>query len=173
MIILPSIFTCLLFIALISPRPGAAAPIAIDGVYTSCATLVNFEPCNDTNACTTDDVCVEEKCVGTVRNCDDGNFCTVDYCDLGECLHDSVVLIGVRCDNQDPCDTRDICSEGGICIGESLCDDGNQCTLDSCVEGECNHVVDVEAPCEDGNECTGPDYCDSEGVCIFGPSNCG
>src|SRR5436190_76166 len=50
-------------------------------------------------------------------------------------------------------------------------DDGNPCTIDSCVEpGGCQHVqTPPNAPCSDGNACTTGDHCDTAGACISGP----
>src|SRR5438477_8928615 len=38
-------------------------------------------PCNDGNACTFDDRCVNGQCRGTPYTCDDGNVCTNNFCD--------------------------------------------------------------------------------------------
>jgi hypothetical protein len=50
---------------------------------TGCVFIVasSGTPCDDLNACTTDDVCNNGSCSGTVINCDDGDPCTLDSCD--------------------------------------------------------------------------------------------
>jgi hypothetical protein len=46
-------------------------------------------PCDDGDACTIDDVCIDGVCIGTPIDCDDGNPCTADSCDpvTGECIY--------------------------------------------------------------------------------------
>ncbi len=58
------------------------------------------------------------------------------------------------------------------CTGS--CDDGNPCTSDSCVAGQCVHAPNAFA-CSDGDACTGGDQC-ARGLCVAGPKalcNCG
>ena len=43
----------------------------------------NTVVCDDGSACTENDTCSAEACVGTDVNCDDGNGCTDDSCDPG------------------------------------------------------------------------------------------
>jgi PKD repeat protein len=64
--------------------------------------------CTEIDSYYTDDQLVED--------CDDGDPCTVDTCENGECVHTQID-----------------------------CDDGNPCTIDFCENGECMHV-DVGAP---------------------------
>ncbi len=45
------------------------------------------------------------------------------------------------------------------------CDDGNPCTLDSCVSGTCAHDPATGASCDDGMWCTTSDACTSAGTC--------
>jgi hypothetical protein len=91
--------------------------------------------CDDGNACTLVDTCVETDCVGgsPVVCEDDGNKCTLDFCD----------------------------SDTGACVHPAIsCDDGNPCTNDSCDPGTgCVHTANVGASCNDGLECTDPDVC--------------
>ncbi len=88
--------------------------------------------------------------------CDDQNPCTIDDCtEQGECIHT---------DNSDPCDDGDACTrndrcDDGVCGGAPvLCDDGNQCTSERCVEGACV-TEDLAVACNDGNACTAGDTC--------------
>jgi len=76
-------------------------------------------PCNDGDACTQDDTCVQSPlgpviCQGSPVSCDDQNPCTFDRCDPanGQCVH---IL--------------------------NTCDDGNACTADACnpQTGACEH----------------------------------
>lgn len=103
----------------------------------------NTDPCSDGDACTVGEVCADGACGGgtaidccvTAADCDDGNPCTDDSCDLqgpiSVCGHtDNVAL----CDDLDACTTLDTCS-GGECVGGPArnCDDTNPCTDDDCV----------------------------------------
>jgi hypothetical protein len=71
------------------------------------------------------------------------------------------------CDDTNACTQNDRC-QGTTCAGDEVtCDDGLECTLDSCdpVAG-CQKVdLDVGA-CETGNYCTN-DYC-ADGACVQG-----
>jgi len=74
-----------------------------------------------------------------------------------------------------PCDDEDLCTENdiwvaGVCTGGTPvdCDDGNQCTLDSCDPEEgCKNVPQDGLPCDDGDACTVGDEC-AAGVCTGG-----
>jgi hypothetical protein len=48
--------------------------------------------------------------------------------------------------------------------GTACADDGNGCTSDFCLTGECVHDPVPEGPCDDGNDCTMNDGC-TDGVC--------
>jgi hypothetical protein len=150
--------------------------------------------CDDGNACTQNDTCSGGVCTGTAINCDDGDSCTTDSCVGGVCLHDTSgcqCTENADCDdgnactddwcdpgvnecfhtnNTDPCDDGDSCTQndacsGGVCAGTVMnCDDGIACTIDSCVDGICQHDASgcecaESADCDDGNVCT-DDWCD-------------
>lgn len=51
----------------------------------------------------------------------------------------------------------------GECGGPADCDDGNDCTSDSCIGNVCSHS-DVGGACEDGDLCTENTFC-TTGVC--------
>ena len=128
-------------------------------------------------------------CIGTGNDCDDGDACNgvegcgADGCTAGEPL---------ACDNGDPCDGEEGChpasgcapgaplvcaDDGDVCNGAEVCDagvgcissggpscdDGSECTKDSCdATLGCQHETDtaaagccaVDADCDDGNACT-------------------
>ena len=71
--------------------------------------------CSDANACTVGDTCTAGACVGTPKNCVDGNPCTTDLCTpptVGcENLNNALL-----CDDGNPATTGDSCSGGG-CMG--------------------------------------------------------
>lgn len=51
-----------------------------------------------------------------------------------------------------------------------VCDDGNPCTDDSCVAGECVSENNTD-PCDDGDPCTEIDTC-SDGTCVGAAMDC-
>ena len=76
---------------------------------------------------------------------------------------------GALCDDGDKCTVGDLCN-GGLCQGglDANCNDGNECSDDSCEPAiGCLHVDNV-LPCDDGDVCTLDDTCDG-GLCVAGP----
>jgi hypothetical protein len=136
----------------------------------------NRTPCDDGDACTTNDICVVGACVpGQFRNCDDGNPCTVDACDPTLGCFNAASPSRTPCEDGNPCTTNDICVDGACVPGQNRsCDDGDPCTRDACRDGECLHVPDTSAPgcsgctdasCDDGDPCT-TDLCAADGACV-------
>ncbi len=126
-----------------------------------------FAPCNDDNACTVNDSCVEGECEGDEALCNDGNPCTQDYCtpDFG-CGYPP---LNIPCDDGDPCTALDFC-ESGECLGGPgpPCNDENPCTADSCQPGKgCFHMALNGQECDDDDACTIGDICE-ESECIGG-----
>ncbi|MCH9033192.1 MAG: S8 family serine peptidase, partial [Planctomycetes bacterium] len=129
--------------------------------------------CDDGIACTTDSCDSATGCTNTPADlqCDDGNLCTADTCDtqLG-CVHDGTGII-LACDDGDGCTTGDVCrgDVSGTCQGTDTsgedCDDGVDCTIDTCdlATGCTNTPVDL--PCDDSNVCTA-DACDRQLGCV-------
>jgi hypothetical protein len=115
--------------------------------------------CVRTFACGANQTCCGGACVPT--GCDDGETCTMDYCDTASstCRHDPQ---NVACDDHDPCTTIDTCT-AGACVGTMprTCDDGQLCTSDSCQPGVGCVSVANSLPCSDGNPCTVGDQCGS------------
>ena len=155
-----------------------------------CVHMPNDLECDDGNACTVLDKCMEALCSGKPLSCDDGFNCTQDFCqpNVG-CVHNgqdnlcddgnqctSNVCSEVNgcqnppadgpCNDGDPCTVGDLCAEG-VCVAGSQkdCDDANVCTTDWCEEGtgNCIHLGEP-GPCDDGNECTVNDSC-KDGKC--------
>lgn len=87
--------------------------------------------------------------------CNDGDDCTADTCGGdGQCQH-TPMSTGSSCNTV--CITDGTCDSDGICTGgtPTICDDGDQCTTDSCT-GSCQHdPVNID----DGIACT-HDSCD-------------
>ena len=125
-------------------------------------------PCDDTNACTTNDACSGGLCGGTPisgctscqtpAECNDGNGCTNDACTGGVCVFTPHFD---PCDDGEPCTENDACASG-VCSGTFIpgC---AQCTTDpECDDGVfCNGVeVCVGLSCASGDYPCGNDACD-------------
>ena len=137
------------------------------------------QACNDGNACTEGERCANMRCGGgTLRDCDDADDCTLDYCDPSSaegCRHLPIdpcgpvvcELPGNPCpDIPDPC--RELVCNGGECemtFPTEVCDDNDPCTEgERCQDGGCTGGFDVN--CSDGDPCT-VDSCVSDlGGCI-------
>lgn len=110
--------------------------------------------------------CVPTGCFADI-DCDDGNECTVDTCDLGTntCNPPANEVDGTSCDSDNGTCQAGTCVDN--CAGV-VCDDGNECTDDpACVSlggATCPPPVN-----NDGNACTtctsGTCACDA-GACI-------
>jgi cysteine-rich repeat protein len=158
-----------------------------------CLNTVNTAPCDDGDACTIGDSCLEGTCGGSLVVCDDANPCTDDSCDgVSGCLF---VPNEAPCDDANACTEGDTCGAGSCAPGAGIdCDDGEVCTTDSCDplvgcvqaantqpcddadactagdlcgDGTCAGAAIV---CDDGNPCT-DDTCDSDGGCTFTPND--
>jgi len=145
--------------------------VCLPGVGCSALPMPNRTTCNDMNACTKDDICVNGACTGGAAvSCTDGNPCTADVCDpIAGCINTALPNRSA-CDNGDPCTRDDICIAGSCISGSALsCVDSNPCTVDSCVTGfGCvNVLAPNRTPCEDGNLCTANDLCVA-GICVAG-----
>ena len=82
----------------------------------------NGRPCDDGDACTLGDLCLQGKCVGSAPlSCDDDNSCTNDTCNAaGGCLHEHSLY---PCEDGDACTVNDHC-KFGFCIpgAANLCE---------------------------------------------------
>lgn len=127
--------------------------------------------CDDLDACTKEDLCVDGTCIGIAIDCEDGDPCTDNACNVASGCAFSP-LTGNPCDDSDPCTTNDTCVDGH-CSGDSInCEDGNPCTVDYCgADGACLHAPGTGALCNDGNACTDLDQC-VEGLCLGQASKC-
>ncbi|MCK6547301.1 PQQ-binding-like beta-propeller repeat protein [Myxococcota bacterium] len=132
-----------------------------------CVHTANRAPCDDFNACTSGDTCVEGTCLGESFSCDDDDVCTDDLCDGRQgCVH----LPSMACGDDNPC-TADLCDAVRGCTNVAVddgtpCDDLEQCTIgDICLGARCIGVnIPDGTACEDGNPCSKLDQC-TEGVC--------
>jgi hypothetical protein len=134
---------------------------------SGCGHSPNEASCDDGNPCTLGDHCSGGMCLfDSLKVCNDDNLCTDDSCgDDGECLF---ALNSVPCDDSNLCTTEDHC-QLGECLGSGVlhCNDGNECTDDTCVpESGCQYTAN-SAPCDDNNVCTLNDQC-AKGWCGAG-----
>jgi hypothetical protein len=147
-----------------SCQPGGALDCDDENVCTvdtcntdsGCQYTFNNEPCNDINACTTNEFCNLGICGGGVAIiCDDGNLCTDDSCDqLNGCAY---LANSVVCDDENLCTIGDVCSQKICSAGPDAldCDDSNECTDDSCIPASgCLHSpVANDTPCGNDAAC--------------------
>ena len=146
----------------------------------SCEYVPNDGNCNNGQFCDGIEVCDPvQDCVvqeGSVPDCSDGVDCTTDWCD-----EDGDVCINVPdhayCDNHDYCDGIEICdlTQGCITSPGSIpnCDDGIDCTIDSCneVDDVCVNLPDDQY-CDNGLFCDGAEFCDPPVGCRDGGVPC-
>lgn len=135
-----------------------------------CIHTDNLLPCDDGNACTLQDFCLQGTCrPGRDRECDDDNSCTNDSCNpFSGCVFTNRTG---SCDDGNPCTLSDVCSNG-TCTGTPMnCSDSVQCTIDQCVDGVCLNVPD-NSRCSNGDWCDGTETCDATLGCLPGTPPC-
>lgn len=108
-------------------------------------------------------------------DCDDGVDCTIDECNTatGEC---SSFADPSYCDDGSFCNGPEVCDVEVGCVDgvPPNCDDGLDCTVDTCDDefAECVHTAD-DSVCDDGSFCNGVELCDAFEGCLAGESPCG
>ncbi|HXI60355.1 MAG TPA: hypothetical protein VNO55_30040 [Polyangia bacterium] len=135
----------LVLFAIAVPLAGAGcvgpAPDGLGRVQEAldiCAVSPEGALCNDSKACTVNDRCMGGICVGMVAPdntpCTDGDVCTInDVCTAGVCAG-TMAPDNHPCTDGEPCTDPDTCHAGKCQPGPpKVCDDGNICTMDSCV----------------------------------------
>ncbi len=131
---------------------------------SGCQYTNNNDACEfDGDLCTPFDKCKNGGCtLGAKKNCDDKNTCTSDSCNAktGKCSHAAL--------DKKSCDADgSLCTKDDICVGKSCtvggklnCDDGNQCTNDTCEKLKgCIHDKLNATPCSLGSACTKKESC--------------
>lgn len=183
---------CIAGICIGSPVPAATYDDANPCTVDSCDPIGGpkhvpdtGKPCNNNNACDTNDQCgacqagdtscVVAACYPTGPNvvCDDNNPCTTNTCvPASGCQYPEITAPpgDPVCSDNNACTNQDAC-KNGICVGVTInCNDNNTCTADSCVSSSgCSYQLLTGTPCNDGNPCTVGETCD-QGVCKAGPS---
>jgi hypothetical protein len=144
-----------------------------------CSSVDTLE-CDDANSCTADSCDAGEGCVYEPIDggCDDGDACTLDdQCVDGECASSE----GLECETDEPCmvaacDPEVGCTSNPAADG-SPCEDGNVCTEgDSCDAGickagasTCDCETDADCP-DDGDLCNGSPVCVAN-ACVIDPKS--
>ena len=140
----------------------------------SVTAVQNGNKCDDGDACTILEACLEGKCEsGGKVNCGDDNSCTIDVCDKVFGCGNAPINEGGICDDGSLCTEKDKCTKG-VCAGvKVVCDDGNQCTVGLCnqAKGDCTVILSDGAKCSDDNPCTTDDVC-KDGKCAGPPMDC-
>jgi YD repeat-containing protein len=136
--------------------------------------------CDDKDACTQVDICIQGKCQGTnPKDCGTADQChLVGTCNstTGECT--SHPLDGPACDDGNSCTKNDTC-KNGVCGGTTYsCNDGPACTTGACNgDGTCtnsllphycliDNVCYANAAVNPGNQCQ---ICDSTQPATWSP----
>jgi hypothetical protein len=115
---------------------GALVALVLAGSSGTAFAVCTPADCDDGNPCTDDGCDLQGACNHIFKNCADTNQCTLDFCrpTTGECVHDSVAA------------EKNGCVTGGCLFGQCLggncypnqppshvsCNDNNPCTADSC-----------------------------------------
>jgi hypothetical protein len=103
------------------------------------------------------------------EDCDNGNPCTEDTCDIGTCIHINLEA-GTPCADNDLCNGDEACDGSGTCAPgiPPVVDDGNPCTEDSCDPacGVSHPPLPAGTECSDGNPDNGMETCDGAGTCV-------
>lgn len=124
--------------------------------------------CDDGVACTLDS-CTDGECERRAEDslCDDSNPCTVGSCDADDGCSFEGLADGSDCRNS--ANTPGTCQDGDCqveCEEDADCDDGVECTVDSCdpATATCRNPMPDDGACDDSNDCT-VDSCDATDGC--------
>ena len=136
--------------------PAAGCAHQDDACPAICGPSDDGLRCSDGTACTTGDTCAGGACVGTALACDDADPCTTDDCD--------VVLGCVYVEEAHP---PACVSDCGFIADHTPCPgDGDPCTQDGCLEGQCQvGLRQFVRQCEDSDRCNGDEFCSSVKGC--------
>jgi len=132
------------------------------------------EYCSGTSATCPADVVLGATtvCRTAASACDAEEFCTGV---TATCPPDKLVDVGSPCNDGSMCTTEDACTAEGTCEGaftctctvDTDCDDGNPCSLDSCVAGSCVYETGSNRVCRPA-----VDLCDVEERCSPTSTEC-
>jgi len=143
-----------------------------DETADACVGTASDALCDNAEYCDGAEVCdAQLGCTaGPAIDCNDGVECTVDGCNetADGCDHvatDSLCDDGTYCNGAETCDAAGGCEDGKAID----CNDGVECTVDSCNEDAdgCDNLA-ADALCDDGSYCNGAETCDAAGGCEDG-----
>jgi hypothetical protein len=151
--------------------PTSDVTKSLGPAVTITVTCDSHDDCNDNNVCTNDSCnCTTPNCGGTCQHvnntltCNDGLFCTTnDRCASGVCQGGAT-----------PCAPPLLCDEANDrcvqCLTVANCNDGVGCTVDTCVNGSCQHAP---VNCHENPDvaCTTDTCNEPNGTCTHTPSN--
>ena len=146
--------------------------------YEDCCTDI-CDWCSELEGCSGCAPKCAGKCKGDDDSCD--GTCPTNDCD-GCCDSGKACKAGTwasmcgkngaackACSDNETCDNGSCIAEGDPCEGV-YCGDGNTCTDDSCVNGECVNTPNTKS-CSDGDPCTEGDKCKNK-ICQPGEDVC-
>lgn len=116
------------------------------------------EECDPPDATACDATCQFFGDCGGADACNDGNACTEDACEAGECVQANN---SDACDDGDECTGNDTCTNG-ICLGGAP----PSCTDATCDDCNNNQIRDDCEDLEDSDEDGVPDVCAGDGATI-------
>ncbi len=126
-----------------------------------CDAIVRSGLCDDDDACTLYDSCIEGECVGQNKTCDDYIECTVDTCvsPLGVCQH--AIAPGA-------------CRIDGRCWSDGDANPECDCLVCNATASPTDwSFVSTPITCDDGDSCTENDVCNTQtGVCAGSLISC-
>jgi len=160
-------------------REASCDPSGTEGNCDILTPVNEGQPCDDGDVCWIGETCQAGECVGGAAP-DCSGFdeqCREASCDPsgteGNCDLLAPVNEGLPCDDLQFCTVDDVCLDG-VCTGvENDCDDGVECTVDSCDEeaDTCLNTPDHEF-CANGAFCDGVEICDPVLGCLPGEYPC-
>ncbi len=132
-------------------------------------------PCDDGNPDTEDSCHADTGCqsvyVGDTSTCFVDADCPVKTCQEAVCANSVCRYVssgvGTRCSDGNACNGEEYCVGNGVCISifQLNCNDGNECTEDSCdPDTGCVFTPLDGNMCDDHNDCTLSDVCHA-GLC--------
>jgi hypothetical protein len=160
-------------------NPCTVGDICVDAVCKGTVVAA----CDDTFDCTADACSTATECTHVVKPgwCLVGESCYEDgeVDPANACMGCVSALAGDHflADDTLPCTDGNGCTMGDRCLGgickpgAMSCDDGEECTSDACIDGECVNTALTGTACSDGNACTTGDHCQS-GDCATVATDC-
>jgi len=135
-----------------------------------CENTNNSLPCDDNHACTENEYCGNGICnYGQSVDCDDNNACTEDSCEpAAGCVNTETVIYDdqIAC-TSNSCDPQGGCVFTNV---DAACTPPNLCKDNFCnpfhAGADADGCVFPDKDCNDGNECT-DDTCDQATGCVF------